>query len=256
MISARNVRPVHLRVAGLGCALLLSGCLHSVYEKPLFAGGEGVEVVLMEQPCNRLDGVDEGVDAAQLVLSRVDGLGRLVATDKAWEQRARQLAVEMDAQRALVKPCEGEGLVGFEFAQIELWRTGVERPAVVDEPPAPEGTLQPPPHTRYGERLGILLDCLTQPGGDTAPFSATERARLDGLEARAYFSSDPHFTGYAKLDPYFRPAQESGLSLSMIVSARDRADREAARYRAGSTAQRTRYAEQYLLCLMERGYAR
>ena len=231
----------------------LSACASQAYEKELFAT-DHVRVVRSETHCKDLEPSDRSeLPGADLVLLRVDGIGYFVATRTAWEIRARQLAAELDADLALIRPCDGER-GGLKYAHIEVWRSRGVSSIVREEPPPNRDTLDAPAETTYGGRLGDIFDCLEQARTAARPPSAANMARLAGIDPRDYFSADAYFPGYAKIDTYFRPARSGGLRLSMILSERFRADAEARRYLALSQDSQSLYAEQYLFCLLDRGY--
>lgn len=235
------------------CATML-GCLRQTYEKELFAI-DHVRVVHSERHCKDAEqSTGAGFPNADLVFSRVDGLGYFVATKTAWETRARQLAAELDADISLISPCEGEG-VSFQYAQIQVWRSRGFRPTEHEEHPAEKGTLSAPPHATYGARLRNIFDCLEQARAVVAPPTAENKVRLGSVDATEFFSSDAYFPGYAKIDSYFRPTRAAALRLSMILSDPYRAAIEADWYWALSPSRRTYYAEQYLICLFDRGYS-
>ena len=120
-LFSQSTAPALRVILSFACASI-SGCASHAYEKELFATGH-VRVVHSEQHCEDIEQSDGfEVPNADLVLSRVDGIGYYVATKTAWEVRARQLAAELDADISRVRPCDGEG-GGFQYAQIEVWRT-------------------------------------------------------------------------------------------------------------------------------------
>lgn len=244
-----------LRVTlGFVC-LSISGCLSFAYEKDLFAI-DHVRIVYSERHCKAAgQSIGPEVPNADLVLSEVHGLGYFVATKTAWEVHARQLAAELDGDISLVRPCDdpfpGE-VWGFQYAQTEVWRTRGFSPIVHEEPPPKGVTLAAPPQTTYGNRLQNIFDCLEQARVVVTPLSAENIIRLGSLNATEFFSSGRYFPGYAKIDRNFRPTRTDELKLSMIVSDRPRADWAAGRYLAANS--RSRFAEQYLICLLDRGY--
>ncbi len=243
-----------LRVILCFACASISGCLSMGYEEDRFATGH-VRVVHSERHCKDVDqSAGSEVPNADLVVSEVNGLGYFVATKTAWEVSARQLAAERDGDISLVRPCDGKR-GAFQYAQIEVWRTQGFSPIVQEEPPPQVGMLAAPPRATYGARLQNIFDCLEQPWGGVTPLSAENKARLGSVDATEFLSSGRYFPGYAKIDRYFRPTRSDALSLSMILSDRSKADLEARRYRALSPNSRSRYAEQYLICLLDRGYS-
>ena len=245
---------VALRVIlGFACASI-SGCVSLAYETEMFAT-DHVRVVHSERHCKDVEQpVGSEVPNADLVLSRVDGIGYFVATKTAWEVRARQIAAELDADISLVRPCDGnEG--GLRYAQIEIWRSRGFSPIVHEDLPPQGGALAAPPGATSGAQLQNIFDCLEQSRVVVTPLSAEDKARLGSVDATEFFSSGRYFSGYAKIDRYFRPTHSDSLSLSMILSDRSKADWEAGRYRALSPESKSRHAEQYLICLLDRGYS-
>ncbi len=144
----------------------------------------------------------------------------------------------------------------MQYAQIQVWRTRGFSPIVQEEPPPQAGTLAAPLRATWCA-VAKLFDCLGQfrGSGHTAigrKQSAPGWCRRDGI----FSLPGRHFAGYAKIDRYYRPTRSDELGrLSMIQSDRIRADREAGRYHALSPNSRSRYAEQYLICLLDRGYS-
>ena len=235
-----------MTLANFGCAL-------SGYEKDLFAS-DHVVVVHSKKHCNETVNLYESELAnADLVFSRVDGLGRLVATNAAWEVQARQLATELDANYALIRPCDGDG-AAWEYAQIQLFRDPAVNLHVLEEPSAAKGTLIASSQTSYGSRLKNIINCLKHSHANTSPLAIESKNRLDGFSAMDFFSSDAYFPGYAKLDKYFRPTNQDELRLSMVLSERSSAEYEARYYNDLTPEDKTHYAEQYLNCLLDRGY--
>lgn len=248
---------VVVAVVAVGFAFAsLAGCgTLSGYETEYFASAD-VRVIHSPRHCkDSAAAVEPEIVGAELVLSRVDGLGGLVATRRAWELRARQLATELDADVAVVRPCEFEVREWqWEVAQTELWRTSGYAPSVQEAPPTPGVTLAAPEGSTYGARLQDLFDCLELAAAATPGSPASDRARLAGVDATEFFASDPYFPGYAEIDRHYRPTRGGGLRLSMIVSRRDLVDWAAGRYVAASPEDRVHYAEHYLVCLLDRGY--
>ena len=234
----------------------LAGCgTLSGYETEWFAPAD-VRVIHSQRHCKDAAApVEQEIADAELVLSRVEGLGSLVATRRAWELQARQLATELDADIAVVRPCEGEVREWqWEVAQTEVWRTRDYEPAVREEPPVPGATFSAPEGATYGARLQHLYTCLELAEAATAQASASNRARLSGVDATEFFSSGRYFPGYAKIDRYYRPTRGDERRLSMIVSRRSFADWAAGRYLSLPPEGRLHFAEHYLVCLLDRGY--
>ncbi len=241
-------------ILGFTCASL-SSCALLGYERDTFAT-DHVRVIHSERHCKAAEqSVGGEVPDAELVLSGVHGLGYLVATKTAWEVLARQLAAELDGDISLVRPCDGASGHGFKYAQIQVWRTRGFSPIVHEELPPPGITLSAPSGATYGARLRDILDCLEKSLTVATPLSAENKARLAGVNATDFFSSERHFPGYANIDRHFRPTRSDSLRLSMIESNRGKADWAAGRYGAVSPDSRLRYAEQYLICLLDRGYS-
>ncbi|MCF7981580.1 MAG: hypothetical protein K9K86_06315 [Pseudomonadales bacterium] len=247
----QSITPVLWVVLGFAF-VSLSGCASLGYEKALFAT-DYVRVVHSERHCKDVEqSTGAEVPNADLVLSRVDGLGYFVATKTAWEVRARQLAAELDADISLVRPCGREG--GLQYAQIQVWRSRGFSPIVQEETPPREGTLSAPSRATYGARLQNIFACLERSRAVVTLISAKNKVRLGKVDATEFFSSDAYFPGYAKIDRYFQPTRADTLTLSMILSDRYRADWEAERYLALSPKSRSLHAEQYLICLLDHGY--
>lgn len=224
------------------------------YEDDRFAN-DHVRVVHSERHCNKLPQSGQAeVANADLVFSEVHGLGYLVATKTAWEVRARQLAAERDADVSLVRPCDGER-GSFQYAEIEVWRSRGFIP-IVNEDRAPQrGTLAAPRGATNSARIQNIFDCLEQSRVVVTPLSAESKARLGDVDATEFFTSGRHFPGYAKIDRYFRPTRSDSLTLGMILSRRSAAVWEAHRYSALSREGKSRHAQQYLVCLLDRGYS-
>ena len=253
LLFSQSIAPALRVILGFACASI-SGCASLAYEKELFAT-DHVRVVHSERHCRDVEqsGQSEVLNA-DLVLSRVDGIGYFVATKTAWEVRARQLAAELDADVSLVRPCDGKA-DGFRYAQIEIWRSRGFSSIVHEDLPPQAGTLAAPRGASNGARLQNIFDCLEQSRAVVTPISAEGKARLGSVDATEFFSSGRYFPGYAKIDSYFRPTRSDSLRLSMILSDPSKADWEAGRYRALSPGSKSRHAQQYLICLLDRGYS-
>lgn len=254
ILFSQSIAPALRVILGLACASI-SGCASlQGYETDRFAT-DHVRVIHSERHCKDVEqsGQPE-VANADLVLSGVRGIGYFVATKTAWEVLARQLAAELDADVSLVRPCDGKG-GGFRYAQIEIWRSRAFSPVVHEDLPPQGGTLAAPLGATYGARLRNIFDCLEQSRVVVTPLSAESKARLGSVDATEFFSSGRHFPGYAKIDRHFRPTRSDSLALSMILFDRSKADREANRHSALSPEGKSRHAQQYLICLLDRGYS-
>ncbi|HEY5790910.1 MAG TPA: hypothetical protein VIX81_09815, partial [Gammaproteobacteria bacterium] len=216
----------------------LAGCAVLGYEKAFFATAD-VRLVHSDIHCNA---TAAGLADAELVVSRLDGIGRLAATRAAWEFRARQLATELGGDVAVMRPCTGE-YTAMEFKQIEVWRTQGYAPTVHEEPAPPGMTLTAPPGAGYATRLQHVDACLEHAYAARVPPPHAERARLPAGDLTAFFSSGRHFPGYAQLDRHYQPTRAIGPSLSeplrddvprlsMTLARRDFADWAAGRYLA------------------------
>ena len=190
---------------------------------------------------------------ADLVESATMGTGRLGHKRADWEVKARSMAFERDGDLALVRPCDGDDR-RFEYAQIEVWRTRGFSPMVQDDPLPENGTLMPPPQTTYGKRLRNIFDCFEQARVMRGHITPENKQRLGNVDATEYFSPGPYFTGYARIDRYFRPTRTGDLRLSMIHFDREQADWAATIYKKLSPEERQPFAERYLGCLIDRGY--
>jgi hypothetical protein len=245
-----------LRVVLLFALASISGCA-SLYENEWFAA-DHVRVIHSEEPkrhCNdSKQSVQSEVPNANHILSMVRGIGRLAATKTVWEIEARQLAAELDADIALVRPCDGERLE-FEYAQIEVWRTRGFRPIVREEYSSDSGALMAPSQSTYGSRLEDIFGCFEQARVTKGPISPDNKKRLGHVDATEFFSSGIYFPGYARVDNYFRPTRTGDLRLSMIYSDRARADWASNVYWELSSDEKQRFAERYLICLLDRGYS-
>lgn len=241
-----------LRVILVLAGAFMSGCLSMFYERELFATGD-VQVVHSEQPCSA-DQHSAGSEVPNADLLRFDeiGLGYFVATQRAWEVHARQLATEVDGDIVSIRLCDGVRR-GFKHAQLQVWRTRGFVPTVREPMLLPGVTLEAPPGATYGARLKNIFDCLEESHGDI-PLSAENKARLVGVDATRFFATGRYFPGYAKVDRYIRPTSEDALALSMIVSDRLRADHEARVYLSYPIDGRSLHAAKYLVCLLDRGY--
>lgn len=232
------------------CCAALYACAWSGYEADYFSTGH-VRVLHQQNVCTPQG--DEVPDA-ELIYSGNIGLGRLVATRNAWEVYARQIAMESDADIALVSPCpDASSSRSFEHAQISVWRS-TDFTAPLNEPmPAPQTTLVPPPDTSYATRLNDIFACST---GASARAGYTEGMSLilAEIDATEFFSSDWYFPGYARIDEHFRPTRSGSKATSMLSSQRQQADRSASSYLALSPPERARFARQYLSCLWGKGY--
>lgn len=255
--SRPSISLVRLWVVGTVC-LTVSGCfVWTSYQREIFASDD-VRVVHSAQQCNDADrSTATEFPNADLVKTADYGLGRLVATNTAWEVMARQLAVEFDADIALVKPCDGKrgALDPFEYAQIEVWRTRGFKPVVREEYRPDSGALIAPPQSTYGTRLEDIFGCLEQPGATSDPISPDNQNRLGHVDATEFFSSGRHFPGYARVDKHLRPTRRGDIRLSMIKKDRGRAAQAASLYEKLLPDEKQRFAERYLICLLDRGYS-
>jgi hypothetical protein len=250
----RNSAPMVVAAGFILASLAGCGTL-SGYETEYFASAD-VRVIHSTRHC-KADAVpgESEVPNADLVTSTVRGFGRLVASKRAWELQARQLATELDADIAVVRPCEFEAPEWpWEVTQTEIWRTRGYEPKVQEQDPAPGITFSAPDGASYGTRLQHLYTCLELAESASAQLSANERGRLPEADARDFFSSDPYFPGYAKIDRHYRPTRRDENRLSLIVSRRDFADQAAGRYVARAPEDRARFAEHYVVCLLDLGY--
>jgi len=171
-----------------------------------------------------------------------------------WGWKARQLAVERDADLSLIRPCDGEG--SFKFAQIEVWRTrGFTPPMFQDEPRPESGTLMAPSSSTYGIRLQNIFECFEQARVTSGPITTENKQRLGNVDATDLFTSDYYFPGYARIDRYYRPTRTGELSLSGILFDRPKADWAAWIYQKLSPNEKTDFAERHLICLLDRGYS-
>jgi hypothetical protein len=238
----------------------LTGCsiLRDSYETERFSVGS-VKVINPGHHCKdakELRGLD--VENAELVTSRVHGLGRFVATDTAWNVLARQLATEVDGDIAVIRPCGGKHIASDD-RQVEIWRTRGYKPTVKEQPPTPGVTLGAPAGSSYGMRLNDVHSCLEHAQTRIAGLSANEQARLPKLNAVEFFSSGRHFAGYAKIDRHYRPTRSesetpNAMRLSMTLSRRSDADRSAEIFSSSTQQGQLLFAERYLGCLFSRGY--
>lgn len=252
-LFSQSIAPALRVILGFACASI-SGCASLGYEKELFAT-DHVRVVHSERHCKDVEQSGQSeVPNADLVSSGLNGLGYFVATKTAWEVFARQLAAELDADVSLVRPCDGK-IRAFRYAKIEIWRSRGFSPIVHEDLPPQGGTLVAPRGATYGARLQNIFDCLEQSRVVVTPLSAESKARLGSVDATEFFSSGRHFPGYAKIDRYIRPTRSDSLRLSMILYDRSKADWEAGRYSALSPESKSRHAQQYLICLLDRGYS-
>jgi hypothetical protein len=250
---------------GLVCASL-SGCgaLQASYETEHFATDD-VRVVYStahsDWRCVDLEwSVESEVSNADRVTSSVDGLGTSVATVTAWTIKARQLAAELDGDISYVRLCEEDyprllGMVKvFQFALLQVWRSKGFKPTVHEEPALQGITLAAPPGATYGARLLDIFECLEKSHGET-PLNTGNKARLGSADTTEFFTSGRYFPGYARIDRSFRPTRSGALSLSMIESNRFRAAHEAGVYLSYPPESRRLHADQYLICLLGRGYS-
>ena len=231
---------------------LISGC-GMLAEREWFAS-DYVRVVYSEQHCKDANpaAASPFVDA-DFVESATLGIGGLGDKRSDWQVIARSIAFERDGDLALVRPCDGDS-AALEFAQIEVWRTRGFTPAVHDDPLPESGTLTPPPNTTYGSRLQDIFNCFEQARVTSSPVTNESNQRPSSVDATEYFSSGRHFPGYAKVDRYFRPTTTGDLRLSMLRLDRPRSAWAANIYETLTPEKKAVLAEQYLSCLLERGY--
>lgn len=87
--------------------MTVSGCALWA-DKERFPSGY-VRVIHTEQHCKEVDrSMATQLPGADRVASADWGIGRLGPTRSNWEILARQLATELDADIAVVRPCDGE----------------------------------------------------------------------------------------------------------------------------------------------------
>jgi len=252
LLSGLFTVPTLSMILGLACAMI-SGCASLGYERELFPS-DNIRVIHSERHCKVLDQtVTTPFPKADHIETIEYGIGRFVATRTAWEVIARQLAIELDADLALIRPCDGE-VWGIQYAQIEVWRTRGFNP-IVEELFPESGTLMAPSDTTYGTRLQNIFECFEQARVTSGSATPENKKRLGRIDATDFFSSGPHFSGYARIDQYFRPTYSGELSMSVIKFYRERADWSAGIYRELSPNEKILFAEHYIICLLDRGYS-
>jgi len=195
---------------------------------------------------------------ADHVESVIYGSSRLLRlSGSEWEWKARQIAVERDADLSLMRPCDGgeSASSAFKFVQIEVWRTrGFTAPTLQDEPRPESGTLMAPSRTTYGTRLQNIFECFEQARVSNGPVTTENKQRIGKIDATDFFTPDAYFTGYARIDRYYRPTRTGALSLSGILLDRGKADWASGVYLRLSKEEKTHFADRYLVCLLDRGY--
>lgn len=239
-------------ILGLVCTTM-AGC-QTVGQRELIPP-DHVRLVHSERHCSDMDKAAESpFPGADHVESAVMGKSVFLSlSGSEWEWTARQLAVERDADLSLIRPCDGEG--SFKYAQIEVWRTrGFIPPMLQDEPRPESGTLMVPSRTTYGARLQNIFECFEQARVTSGPITTENKQRLGNIDATDFFTPGPYFTGYARIDRYYRPTRTGELSLSGILFDRGKAEWAAGIYRKLSTKERPHFADRYLVCLLDRGY--
>ena len=233
---------------------MMSGC-ETVGQK-LLVPPDHVRLVHSELHCREADKVDPSpfVNADQVESAVIGASVLLSLHGSEWEWKARQLAVERDADLSLIRPCDGQG-PGFKYAQIEVWRTrGFIPPTFQDEPRPESGTLMAPSSSTYGIRLQNIFECFEQARVTSGPITTENKQRLGNIEATDFFTPGPTFEGYARIDKYYRPTRTGRLSLSGILFDRAQADWVAWTYYKLAPNEKTDFAEHYLICLLGRGY--
>jgi hypothetical protein len=239
-------------ILALVCALL-SGC-GMLAEREWFAS-EYVRVVHSDRHCKDVDqSAASPFVNADLVESATIGIGGLGDKRADWEVIARSISFERDGDLALVRPCDGNHS-SMEFAQIEVWRTRGFTPKVQDDPLPESGTLMPPSQTSYGARLQIIFECIEKARVTRVPMTPENKQKLDDVDAAEYFSSGRYFSGYTRVDRYFRPTNTGDLRLSMLHLDRPRSSWAANIYENLSPEDKPLFAERYLGCLFDRGYS-
>jgi hypothetical protein len=237
----------------VSASALLSGC-GMLAEREWFAS-EYVRVVHSDRYCKDVDRSEAPPFAnADLVESATIGIGGLGDKRADWEVVARSIAFERDGDLALVRPCDGNHSP-MEFAQIEVWRTRGFTPKVQDDPFPESGTLMPPPQTTYGTRLQNIFECFEQARVTRSPITSENKQQLGGIDATEYFSSGRYFSGYARVDRYFRPTNTGDLRLSVLHLDRPQSAWAANVYENLSPQEKPLFAESYLGCLFDRGYS-
>ena len=223
-------------------------------EREWFAS-EYVRVLHSDRHCKDVDQtVASSFVDADLVETATIGIGRLVAKNTDWGVIARSMAFERDGDLASVRPCDGNSST-MEFAQIEVWRTRGFTPKVQDDPLPESGTLMPPPQTTYGTWLQNVFDCFGKARVTRDPITFDDKQKLGSVGATEYFSSGRYFSGYAKVDKYFRPTNTGDLRLSVLRLDRQRSDWASNIYENLSLKEKRSFAERYLGCLFDRGYS-
>ena len=238
----------------LVCAVL-SGCASlSGNEVDRFATGH-VRVVHEEKNCKDVDqSAATSLPNADRIESIDFGLGRFTSK-VSWEVLAREVATELDADIALIRPCDGESW-GFQYAQIEVWRTRGYDPVVQGELYPENGALVAPSSTSYGVRLQNIFECFEQARVTSGSITPESRKRLGNIIATEYFSPGPYFAGWVRIDRHYRPARSGDLSLAMVhADRRFKADWAAGIYQNLSANEKLPFAERYLVCLLDRGYS-
>lgn len=245
-------------ILGLVC-LMMSGC-ESVGPKTVgqkeLVPPDHVRIVYSDLHCRDVDkAASSPFINADHVESIVWGASALLSLHGSeWEWKARQLAVERDADLSLIRPCDGERF--FKYAQIEVWRTRDFTPPMFQDESRPEsGTLMAPSSSTYGIRLQNIFECFEQARVTSGPITTENKQRLGNIEATDLFTPGPTFEGFARIDKYYRPTRTGRLSLSGILFDRPKADWAAWIYRKLSPNEKTDFAERYLVCLLDRGYS-
>jgi len=262
LLSSRRIGTTVLGlILGLACTMM-SGCQtlgQTVGQKELVPP-DHVRLMHSERHCRDVDksaaSPFPNADHVETALMGASLLLRLSGSE--WEWKARQLAVERDADLSLMRPCDGgeSASSAFRFVQIEVWRTrGFTPPTLQDEPRPETGTLMAPYRTTYGTRLQNIFECFEQARVTSGPVTTENNQRIGKIDATDFFTPGPYFTGYARIDRYYRPTRTGELSLSGILFDREKADWAAGVYRKLSPNEKTDFAERYLICLLDRGYS-
>lgn len=251
LLSRLSIFPALRLIVGLMC-VAVSGCTSSAYERERFTS-DYVRVVHSSEHCKDVDRAPTTeFQKADLVRISDHGIGRFVATRTGWEVIARQLAAELDADLALVRPCDGE--YSFKHVQIEVWRTRGFKPTAREEYSSDSGALMTPSQSTYGSQLKDIFGCFEQARVTSGPISPDNKERLGLIDATEFFASGRYFSGSPRVDNYFRPTRMGDLRLSMIYSDREKAAWAANLYRELPSDEKQRFAERYLICLLDRGY--
>ena len=243
---------------GLAC-LMVSGC-GSVGPKTVgqreLVPPDHVHIEYSDRHCRDVDkAASLSFANADYIESTVWGASVLLSLHGSeWGWKARQLAVERDADLSLIRPCDGEGF--FKYAQIEVWRTRGFTPPMLQDKPRPEsGTLMAPSGSTYGIRLQNIFECFEQARVTSGAITTENKQRLGNIDATDLFTPGPTFEGYARIDKYYRPTRTGRLSLSGILFDRPKADWAAWIYQKLSPNEKSDFAERYLVCLLNRGYS-